>query len=121
MDDEPASGGWIAGNAKDDTADTRGWLVGHFIEPAQGVRATEDVEVKWAHHSAGDRRSAWMSGDWRTTLVILISGEFRVDLTGGSRTMNCQGDYVMWVPGCDHSWEAATDSLVLTIRWPSVR
>ncbi|MEU8633244.1 hypothetical protein AB0C38_13815 [Amycolatopsis sp. NPDC048633] len=49
----------------------------------------------------------------------LISGKFRVDLTGGSETLNDQGDYVMWQPGIDHSWEALSTSTVLTVRWPS--
>lgn len=119
MGNEPLSDGWTSGNAYDDSASTRGWLVGHFIDPSQGVRAAEDVEVKWAHHHAGDKRAAWTSGDQRTTLVILISGRFHIDTTRGSKTMNYQGDYVMWGPGIDHSWRAIDDSVVLTIRWPS--
>ena len=121
MGDEPASGSWTAGNANDDSADTRGWLVGHFIDPSQGVRADGDVEVKWARHAAGEKRSEWTSGDQRTTLTILISGEFRVDITEGSKILTHQGDYVMWAPGVDHSWEALAPSIVLTVRWPSAR
>ncbi|MEU7785590.1 signal peptidase I [Amycolatopsis sp. NPDC049159] len=119
MGNKPVSGSWTAGNANDDSVSTRGWLVGHFIDSSGGVRVTEDVEVKWAHHPAGDKRPAWTSGDQRTTLVILIAGEFRVDVTGGSRTLSRQGDYIMWKPGNNHSWEALTDSVVLTVRWPS--
>jgi hypothetical protein len=120
MGDEPAKGSWTAGNANADSTDTRGWLVGHFINPSQGVRATGDVEVKWAHHLAGERRSQWTSGDQRTTLVILISGEFCVDITSGTKTMSEQGDYVMWGSGIDHTWHALRDSVVITVRWPSI-
>jgi len=120
MGEEPVKGSWTAGNATDDSLDTRGWLVGHFIDPTECVRATTAVEVKWAHHPAGDRRSAWTKDDQRTTLVILISGKFRVDLTGGGKTLSRQGDYVMWGPGVDHSWQALAGSVVLTVRWPSV-
>jgi glyoxylate utilization-related uncharacterized protein len=119
VSDEPVSGRWTAGNANDDSASTRGWLVGHFIDPLKGVRATEEVEVKWGQHRAGDKRSEWTSGDQRTTFVILISGEFRVDVTSGSKVMSRQGDYVLWGPGVDHSWEALRDSVILTVRWPS--
>ncbi len=112
--------GWSAGNATDDARDTRGWLVGHFIDPSQGVRSTGDVEVKWAHHPAGDKRPAWTSDDRRTTLVLLVEGNFRVDLSAGSKTMTRPGDYVMWGPGIDHTWEAIHDSVVMTVRWPSV-
>lgn len=119
MGNESLGGSWTAGNAHDDSANTRGWLVGHFIDQSQGIRATEDVEVKWARHAAGDKRSEWASGELRTTLVILVSGEFRVDVTGGTKTMNRQGDYVMWGPGIAHSWEALDESVVTTVRWPS--
>ncbi|ATE55738.1 signal peptidase I [Actinosynnema pretiosum] len=110
---------WQAGNVTEDASDTRGWLVGHFIAPAQGVRSQKDVEVKWFHHPAGDKRAEWTSDDQRTTLVFLISGNFRVDLTEGGKTMTEQGDYIMWGPGIDHSWEALADSVVMTVRWPS--
>lgn len=119
MGDEPAGASWTAGNANDDAASTRGWLVGHFIDSSQGVRATEDVEVKWAKHHAGDKRSQWTTNERRTTLVILVSGEFRVNFTGGSAVLATPGDYVMWGPGVDHSWEALVESVVMTCRWPS--
>lgn len=111
--------GWSSGNAAEDGQANRGWLVGHFIDPSEGVRSSKDVEVKWANHPAGDKRPEWTSDDQRTTLVLLISGNFRIDLTGGSKTMQRQGDYVMWGAGVDHSWEALEDSVVMTVRWPS--
>ncbi|EWC61255.1 hypothetical protein UO65_3442 [Actinokineospora spheciospongiae] len=110
---------WSTGNAEDDGAPTRGWLVGHFIDPNEGVRSQKDVEIKWGIHPPGDKRADWTADDQRTTLVILISGHFRVDVTGGSTTMTRQGDYIMWGPGVDHSWEALDQSIVLTVRWPS--
>jgi hypothetical protein len=111
--------GWTSGNANDDTADTHGWLVGHFLPPPAGVRADDAVEVKWLNHPTGDTRDEWTADDQRTTLVMLISGEFRIDLTAGNSTLRRSGDYVMWDPGIDHSWTALADSTVLTVRWPS--
>jgi quercetin dioxygenase-like cupin family protein len=110
---------WEYGNAAEDTETTRGWLLGHFIDPSGGVRSTKDVEVKWGIHPAGERRSAWTSDDWRTTLLLLVDGRFRIDLTEGGKTLSKQGDYVLWGPGIDHSWEALADSIVVTVRWPS--
>ncbi|HEX3779681.1 MAG TPA: signal peptidase I [Pseudonocardiaceae bacterium] len=110
---------WSHGNAADDTAATRGWLLGHFIDPSQGVRSTKDVEVKWGVHPAGDKRPEWTSDDMRTTLLLLVQGSFRIDLTEGSTVLARQGDYAMWGPGVDHSWEALADSTVITVRWPS--
>jgi quercetin dioxygenase-like cupin family protein len=111
---------WVTGNAADDGHDSRGWLLGHFVDPAEGVRHSGDVEVKWFAHPAGDQRANWTADDKRTTMLLLINGQFRLDLTSGSVTLARQGDYVLWGPGIDHSWEALSDSTVLTIRWPSL-
>jgi hypothetical protein len=110
---------WHAGNAEEDGRDTRGWLLGYFIDPAQGVRSSKDVEVKWGIHPAGDKRAAWTADDQRTTLTLLVEGSFRIDLTETSVTLDKQGDYLLWGPGIDHTWEALSDSIVMTIRWPS--
>lgn len=54
-------------------------------------------------------------GEWRQ----LVQGNFRIDLTEGTVTLTEQGDYVLWGPGIDHWWEALSDSVVITVRWPS--
>ena len=119
MDGAPVSGSWYSGNAPEDGRHNRGWVLGHFIDPAEGVRSSKDVEVKWGIHPAGEKRAAWTADDQRTTLVFLVSGSFRIDLTEGSVLLERQGDYVVWGPGIDHTWEANTDSVVVTVRWPS--
>jgi quercetin dioxygenase-like cupin family protein len=112
---------WYAGNASDDAGEYRGWLLGHFVDAASsGPRSTEALEVKWGIHPAGDTRSGWTTDDQRTTMLLLVSGQFRLDLTVGSITLKRQGDYVVWGPGIDHSWQAEQDSVVITIRWPSL-
>jgi quercetin dioxygenase-like cupin family protein len=110
---------WYSGNAAEDGRETRGWLLGHFIDPAEGVRSSKDVEVKWGIHPAGEKRAEWTADDQRTTLVLLVQGSFRIDLTESSVTLARQGDYVLWGPGIDHWWEALSDSVVVTVRWPS--
>ncbi len=47
-------------------------------------------------------------------------GTFGSNLTEGVVTLARQGDYAVWGPGIDHSWEALADSVVITVRWPSV-
>ena len=113
------TGNWHSGNAAEDGAETRGWILGHFIDPSKGVRSSKDVEVKWFIHPAGDRRHEWTADDQRTTFVLLVEGNFRIDLTEASITLEKQGDYTVWGPGIDHSWEALSDSVVITVRWPS--
>jgi hypothetical protein len=119
MGDSTMSANWHAGNAEEDGRGTRGWLVGHFIDRAHGVRSSEDVEVKWAVHPVDEKRAGWTADDRRTTLVLLVQGSFRVDLTESSVILGRQGDYVLWGPGIDHTWAALSDSVVVTVRWPS--
>jgi hypothetical protein len=73
---------WHVGNATDEAGEHRGWLLGHFMaEPGDpSIRATNALEVKWGIHPAGQERPTWTSGDDRTTMVILVSGRFGVNL-----------------------------------------
>jgi hypothetical protein len=109
MGDTIVSADWHSGNAAEDGRDTRGWLLGHFIDSSEGIRSTKDVEIKWGSHRTGEKRAEWTRDDQRTTLVLLISGNFVVSLTEGSAKLTRQGDYAVWGPG----------SVVITVRWPS--
>ncbi|MFI8216803.1 signal peptidase I [Streptomyces sp. NPDC085932] len=107
------------GNAGEDAALDQGWLLGHFKGPGD-PRRSDAVEVKWGVHPRGDERAEWVRGEERTAVLVLISGRFRVELPGRSVVLERQGDYVVWGPGIDHSWCAEEQSVVLTVRWPSV-
>jgi hypothetical protein len=107
------------GNATIDAAGDRGWLLGHF-KPVADIRHSDDVEIKWGVHTPGDRRARWATGEKRTALLVLISGRFRVELPGRDVVLAERGDYVVWGPGVDHSWCAEEESVVLTVRWPSI-
>jgi hypothetical protein len=107
------------GNAAVDAPGDRGWLLGYF-KPVDDVRHSEDVEIKWGVHPRGDRRAQWVAEEKRTALLLLISGRFRVELPGRSVLLAEQGDYVVWGQGVDHSWYAEEESVVLTVRWPSI-
>ena len=110
---------WHFGNAGVDGAERRGWLVGAFMEP-DDVRMSKDLEIKWGVHSAGDRREAWFEEEQRTTILILVRGRFRIDLSVGSALLAEAGDYAMWGPRIAHSWRSEEDSVVVTVRWPAV-
>lgn len=107
-----------AGNAFEDGSPYRGWLVGKFIEPADGVRNSTEVEIKWAVHPAGDERAEWTTRETRTSILILISGRFVQRLPDREVEFSRPGDYVMWGPGVVHAWRALEDSVMLTVRWP---
>ena len=108
---------WHFGNAAVDGAERRGWLVGPFMD-ADDVRMTNDLEIKWEVHTAGERRESWFEHEDRTTILLLVSGRFQVDLSVGTALLAEAGDYAMWGPGIGHSWRAEEDSVVVTIRWP---
>lgn len=90
------------GNAGRDAAMDRGWLLGHFKDTGD-PRHSEDVEIKWGVHPRGDERARWVTGEARTALLVLISGQFRVDLPGRSVLLSEQGDYVVWGRDVEHS------------------
>ncbi|HEY6279156.1 MAG TPA: signal peptidase I [Streptosporangiaceae bacterium] len=106
------------GNATVDAPADHGWLLGHF-KPAGDARHSGDVEVKWGIHDAGDQRAQWVTGERRTALLVLISGRFRVELPGRTVLLARPGDYVVF-HGIGHSWHAEEESVVITVRWPSV-
>ncbi|GAA0426262.1 hypothetical protein Aca07nite_32210 [Actinoplanes capillaceus] len=107
------------GNADPDALADRGWLLGHF-KPEGDPRHSTDVEIKWGRHPRGDRRAEWVRGEERTALLVLISGCFHMEFPERTVVLDKQGDYVVWPRGVDHSWFAAEESVVLTVRWPSV-
>jgi quercetin dioxygenase-like cupin family protein len=109
---------WHAGNAAIDGKHHRGWLIGHFLNDSDGVRASEAVEVKWGIHPAGEGRAAWHTDEQRTTVLVLVKGRFRLELSVGTVVLQNEGDYAIWGPGINHSWQAEEDSVVITIRWP---
>jgi hypothetical protein len=49
-----------------------------------------------------------------------VSGQFRIELSTGTFALKDQGDYAIWGPGIDHSWQAEEDSIIITVRWPSL-
>lgn len=109
------------GNIGVDSAPARGWLVGHFIdEAAGGLRHSDNVEIKWGTHRAGEGRDEWVAGEARTTICILVSGV--IELEFGDRTIRLAqaGDYVMWGNGTTHRWRAIADTVAITVRWPSI-
>jgi len=84
------------------------------------VRRSADVEIKWGVHARGEERAAWQGEEFRTTVLLLVKGRFRINLSVESFLLEKEGDYAMWGPGVGHSWHAEEDSVVITVRWPSI-
>lgn len=106
------------GNAAVDS--DKGWFVGGSLPESLGIRHTYDVELKWSTHAAGEERTDWVTSEVRTTVAILISGTYEVMFRNESAVLTNQGDFVMWGKGSDHKGKAIEDSVILTVRWPSI-
>jgi hypothetical protein len=112
------TGKFYVGQAGADGAVNRGWLLGHFM-PDGDIRHSQDVEIKWGVHPQGEERAQWVTTEERTSLHVLISGRFRIEVPGDSILLAGPGDYVV-LHQIGHSWRAEEDSVLLTVRWPSV-
>jgi hypothetical protein len=112
------AGNVYVGSASVDAGANRGWLLGHFM-PADDVRHSREVEIKWGVHRAGDQRAEWVTGETRIALIILVQGKFRIDFPDRSVVLGEQGDYVVF-DRVDHSWYAEEESVIVGVRWPSI-
>lgn len=124
------------GNALVEGREFRGWFVGdlpawHGPDPEHNpgsgfdLRTSQNVEMKWGVHPAGQRRpGGWAPVSGKTCLSILIQGKFRLffrspggETPGLEHLLEQQGDYVLWQEQVEHDWQAEQDSIVLTVRW----
>jgi len=120
-----ANGSFYFGNAAVDQVRDTGWFIGQFVSPELGARHQTDVELKWAMHPDGDRRMHGAEANRNaTTISVLIYGtlrtRFEIDGAPHVVTLQKQGDYVIFGPETVHSWEALGDTLVLSVRFPSI-
>lgn len=89
--------------------------MGHFILEGD-IRHSEDVEIKWGQHQAGEVREEWVTDEDRATVPVLVSGKFTIIFSEGEQTPGKQDDYPAWNPGVDHSWRADEDAVTVTVR-----
>src|SRR5262245_14467497 len=67
------------GNPSEDSTPSRGWRVGLVVKSDDGaIRKSDAVEVRWTSFPAGTERAEWVRGEVRTTIVLLVSGHFRI-------------------------------------------
>src|SRR5437764_10896536 len=112
------------GNAATESQKAGGWFIGHFIAD-DPLRKTADVEVKWGIHPKGQKNhGGFLSNRTAKTMSVLVSGNFRLWFRDGDTVeqidLDAPGKYALWMPGVPHDWEALQDSVVLTVRWPSL-
>lgn len=70
----------VSGNAVLAAKNTRGWFLGHFMPGPDNPLRSDDVELKWFTHPAGDTRPEWAPGNPVRTLNLLIRGSLEESL-----------------------------------------
>ena len=110
----------VFGNVSHVSKDTRGWFLGHFMPGEENPLRTTELEVKWYTHARGETRAEWAPGNPVKTLNILVRGHFVLLFPNQEITLEKEGDFVLFGPGVPHSFRSVEESLVITVRWPSV-
>ena len=108
------------GNALVEGAPHHGWFIGHFLEIPHDLRSSHAVEIKWSTHLAGTQKQSCGVSEEATTLCVLIKGQVSLQFPGRECILSQEGDYAIWPAGVPHRWVVVQESLVLTVRWPSV-
>jgi quercetin dioxygenase-like cupin family protein len=78
------------------------------------------VELKWFTHRPGEVRSEWAPASPVQTLNLLIRGRFVLVFPDQEVALEREGDFVLFGPGVAHSYRSVEESLILTVRWPSL-
>ncbi|MBT4119787.1 MAG: signal peptidase I [Candidatus Peribacter sp.] len=105
------------GNAAN-AEDFGGWFMGHFL-PEDSLMSTSGLEVKWSQLKKGETRDEWAPVIDRKTVAVLIRGHLIVEFPNEEVELRSEGDYVIW-KDVSHNFRTIEDSVVLTIRWPSI-
>jgi len=112
-----------SGNFNDIVKNRKGnpWVIGHFIEEDSLLKSS-DIEIKWAFHHKGDSKSKIVSNIHAKTLCFLIRGRVSLIFPDCNQNVSLkkEGDFRVWDGGVNHTWEVLEDSLIITVRWPSI-
>lgn len=113
------------GNAAADNVGGTGWFIGQFVPGNLGPRHQTAIELKWGVHARGERRpGGQISYGVATTISIVVRGAFKTTIIVDGHpivvTLKHEGDYIIVGPDVPHIWEALEDSVILSIRFPSV-
>jgi hypothetical protein len=113
------------GNAAEDNVADTGWFVGQFVADTMGHRHQTAVELKWGVHRCGQSRPGGSEANGvATTISILVRGKLETVFTVAGQPhvvrLEREGDYIVFGPEVKHDWEALEDSIVLSVRFPSV-
>lgn len=116
---------FYVGNATVNSVGGTAWFLGQFVPETLGLRHQTAVELKWGVHPRGERRPGGAQANGvATTVSVLVRGAMQVTFETDGRThqvtLRNEGDYVIFGPELVHGWEALSNSVIMSVRFPSV-
>ncbi len=102
--------------------ETRGWVLGNFIDLSLPFHS-KDVEIKWGRHKKGETKDSAYVDVPTKALAILIYGKLSIKFPEQDQdiVLEKEGDYIYNEGRLHHILNVFEDSLLITIRWPSLK
>ncbi len=92
------------------------WVVGDFITGSD-LRCSSVCQVKYVHSKRGHKKPTGSKmPEGERTLLILISGKWKVFLENSSITLENEGDYIIF-DNVYHESECLEDCHLVVVRW----
>lgn len=110
------------GNAQQDSAVNRGWLI---ADKQEGLLYAARAQVKYGVHEAGERRTreqATADGE-RESIMFTIKGRVKFGFLPSAAHPHEHeveigpGGFIRWSTDVLHYWEILEDGLFITFRW----
>jgi len=138
----------IQGNLNQNDPKRRGWFAGNFMDEDSPFK-TDDFELQWRKLKAGEEKPNLGTQKVAKTMGILVYGKFEFNFpkenkldpakggasgrvcrkgrssaasnySGKKITLEKEGEFVFFDAGVAHSWKVIEDTLLVSIRWPSI-
>lgn len=111
----------IKGNLNQNDPKRRGWFAGNFMDEGSPFK-TDAFELQWRKLKAGEEKTALGTQKVAKTIGILVYGKFEFSFPDVNKkiTIEKEGDFVYYDAGVTHSWKVLEDTLLVSIRWPSI-
>jgi hypothetical protein len=111
----------VQGNLNQNDPKRRGWFARHFMDEGSPFK-TDDFEMQWRKLKAGEEKPALGTQKVAKTIGILVYGKFEFNFPDENKkiTLSKEGEFVFFDAGVTHSWKVHQDTLLISIRWPSI-
>jgi mannose-6-phosphate isomerase-like protein (cupin superfamily) len=110
-------------NDSEEHPESRGWIVGQFLDVGKGARKTEKVEIKfWKFRKGEDTKHTSKHQKSALECTLILKGRVSGEIDGEAVVLE-ENDYVVIPPGIENNFptQILEDVVGLTIKAPSVQ